>query len=237
MLLSVADLQTGYGSLPVVHGVSLSVQANEVVAIVGPNGAGKTSTVKAISGQLPLMGGTVTFDGNDLGSVKAAARQALGMSVVPQSSNTFPDLTVHDNLTVSFSSMPRDAVAAAIDASFAMFPVLGQRHNQLAKTLSGGERQMLAFASGVGTDPRFIALDEPTTGLAPTIVDGLVEKILEFRSRGAAILWVIEEDPLLILPHVDRVYVLNAGIVQAEMDATELMRDTSLQSLFFGAQS
>lgn len=236
MLLEVVDLKTGYGTLPVVHGVSLTVDVNEVVAIVGPNGAGKTSIVKAISGLLPLMGGTVTFDGTDLRPVKAASRQGLGMSVVPQSGNTFPDLSVQDNLVVSFSSLDRAAAADAIEASFAMFPVLGERRDQLAKTLSGGERQMLAFASGIGTNPRFITLDEPTTGLAPTIVDGLVEKILEFRAEGGSILWVIEEDPLLILPHVDRVYVLNAGTVQAEMPAHELMADEALQSLFFGAE-
>jgi ABC-type branched-subunit amino acid transport system ATPase component len=208
-----------------------------VVAVVGPNGAGKTSLVKAIVGQLPLMGGTVTFDGQDLGRIKAADRQALGMAVVPQSDNTFPDLTVHENLRVSYSTLGRDDAARAIEAAFEMFPVLGERREQLAKTLSGGERQMLAFASGIGTNPRFIALDEPTTGLAPTIVDGLVEKILEFREQGASILWVIEEDPLLILPHVDRVYVLNAGTVQAEMAAGDLMADTSLHALFFGTET
>lgn len=237
MLLEVSGLQTGYGKLPVVHGVSLSVDVNEVVAIVGPNGAGKSSIIKAIAGQLPLMAGSIQFDGRDLSTVSAAGRQPLGMSVVPQSGNTFPDLTVEDNLRVSFSTLAREDAAVAIDAAFAMFPVLGERTNQPAKTLSGGERQMLAFASGIGTNPRFIALDEPTTGLAPTIVDGLVEKILTFREGGTSILWVIEEDPLLILPHVDRVYVLNSGNIQAEMPAAQLMADTSLHALFFGIET
>lgn len=234
MLLEVEGLHTGYGTLPVVHGVSIEVDTNEIVAIVGPNGAGKTSLVKAIMGVLPLMEGTVRFAGDDLARVRPAARQGLGMAMVPQSGNTFPDLTVEDNLRVSFSSLRGEAATASIARSYEMFPVLGERHKQLAKTLSGGERQMLAFASGIGTDPTFIALDEPTTGLAPTIVDALVERILEFRRVGASILWVIEEDPLLILPHVDRVYVLGAGTVQAQMPAHELMADASLQSLFFG---
>lgn len=237
MLLTVEDLQTGYGTLPVVHGVSLAVDANEVVAIFGPNGAGKTSLVKAIMGQLPVMGGSVTFDGNDISKARSVARHRLGMSTVPQSGNTFPDLTVEDNLRVSFSSLKSDEVTDAIAAAYDMFPVLDERRKQLAKTLSGGERQMLAFASGIGTSPRFLALDEPTSGLAPTIVDGLVEKILEFRNGGASILWVIEEDPLLILPYVDRVYVLNAGAVQVKMSADELMGDTALQALFFGTEA
>jgi len=235
-LLDVDGLQTGYGALPVVHGINVQVDANEVVAVVGPNGAGKTSLVKAIMGQLPIMAGTVTFDGTDLARVRPAARQRLGMATVPQTGSTFPDLSVEDNLRVSFSSLAGDAIGNAVSAAYEMFPVLGERRKQLAKTLSGGERQMLAFSSGIGTDPRFIALDEPTTGLAPTIVDGLVEKILDFRESGASILWVIEEEPLLILPHVDRVYVLNAGSVQAEMGADELMADTSLQALFFGTE-
>ncbi len=237
MLLDVKDLRTGYGTLPVVHGVSLSVDPNEVVAIVGPNGAGKTSIVKAIMGQLPLMGGSVTFDGRDLRQIRPAARHRLGMSTVPQIGSTFPDLTVEDNLRVSFSSLPRDEIGGAIEAIYEMFPVLSERRRQLARTLSGGERQMLAFGSGVGTRPRFLALDEPTTGLAPTIIDSLVEKILEYRQSGASILWVIEEEPLLILPHVDRVYVLNSGAVQAEMPAQELLADRSLQSLFFGTET
>ena len=236
MLLAVEDLSTGYGSLPVVHGVSLTVDVNEIVAIVGPNGAGKTSFVKAVMGQLPLMGGSMTFDGRDLAKVKPAGRQGLGMAYVPQSGSTFPDLTVEDNLRVSFSTV-EGGPGAAIEATFARFPVLGERRKQLAKTLSGGERQMLAFSSGIGTQPTFIALDEPTTGLAPTIVDGLVEEILAFRNAGASILWVVEEDPLLILPNVDRVYVLNAGSVQIEMAADELMADTALHELFFGVEA
>lgn len=237
MLLEVNDLHTGYGTLPVVHGVSLSVDANEIVAIVGPNGAGKTSIVKAIMGQLPVMGGTVTFDGQDLSQIRPAARQRLGMSTVPQIGSTFPDLTVEDNLSVSFSSLTKEAIPQAIEATYLMFPVLSERRRQLARTLSGGERQMLAFGSGIGTGPRFLALDEPTTGLAPTIIDSLVDKIMEFRESGASILWVIEEEPLLILPHVDRVYVLNSGVVQAEMRAEELLADRSLHSLFFGTET
>lgn len=237
MSLLATDVRTGYGSLPVVHDVSLRVEEQEVVAIVGPNGAGKSSLVKAIMGQLPLMGGSVVFDGVDLATIRPAGRQAAGMAYVPQTGSTFPDLTVEDNLRVSFSTLDGASIAAAIEATFAQFPVLGERRKQLAKTLSGGERQMLAFSSGVGTQPRFIALDEPTTGLAPRIVDGLVEEILAYRARGASILWVVEEDPLVILPHVDRVYVLSAGSVQTEMSASELMADTALQELFFGTEA
>ena len=233
-LLEVTGLEAGYGRLPVLHGVSLRVESDELVALVGPNGAGKTSLIKAVFGLLPAMRGTIAFDGEDLTAAAAARRTELGMAMVPQTGNTFPDLTVEDNLTVSFSTLGRAAAEAALRASYAMFPQLDERRRQPAKTLSGGERQMLAFASGTGADPRLLVLDEPTTGLAPTIVHGLIDKIVEFRGRRASILWVIEESPLEVLPVVDRVYVLNNGTVQAEMPAASLMADDSLHHLFFG---
>lgn len=219
------------------HGVSLTVEPNELVAVVGPNGAGKTSLIKAVFGLLPAMKGSIVFDGHDITSAPTARRNGLGMAMVPQTANTFPDLTVEDNLIVSFSTLEKAAAATALAASYEMFPRLNERRRQSAKTLSGGERQMLAFASVIGTDPRMLVLDEPTTGLAPTIVHGLVEKIVGFRELGASILWVIEENPLEVLPVVDRVYVLNNGSIQAEMPATDLLSDDSLHQMFFGAKT
>ncbi|MDH4118544.1 MAG: ABC transporter ATP-binding protein [Acidimicrobiia bacterium] len=234
--LEIRDLETGYGRLPVLHGVSIRVEPNELVAIVGPNGAGKTSMVKALFGLLPAMKGSLVFDGVDITGAPTARRNEIGMAMVPQTGNTFPDLTVEENLSVSFSMLDRDAATKALQRAYDMFPQLDERRKQPAKTLSGGERQMLAFASGIGTDPRLLVLDEPTTGLAPTIVQGLVDKIVEFRSGGASILWIIEENPLEVLPVVDRVYVLNNGAVQAEMPAAELLADDALQDLFFGVE-
>lgn len=234
--LVVEGLETGYGRLPVLHGVSLRVEANELVAVVGPNGAGKSSLAKAIFGLLPAMKGTVSFGGTDVTSATTARRNELGMSMVPQTGSTFPDLTVEDNLTVSFSMMDRAAAEAALANAYSLFPRLDERRRQSAKTLSGGERQMLAFACGIGSNPKLLVLDEPTTGLAPTIVQGLVDNIVAFRERGASILWIIEENPLEVLPVVDRVYVLNNGAVQAEMPAKDLLADDSLQRLFFGTE-
>jgi ABC-type branched-subunit amino acid transport system ATPase component len=234
--LVVEGLQTGYGTLPVLHGISLQVGVDEVVAVVGPNGAGKTSLVKAIAGLLPVMTGAISFEGRDITRLPTSARHSLGISLVPQTGNTFPDLTVEDNLRVAFSTMGGADAARALDEAFATFPALADRRRQTARTLSGGERQMLAFASGVGTSPTLIALDEPTSGLGPVVVQSLVGKILRSRAEGSSILWVVEEDPLQILPHVDRVYVLGAGVIQAEMPASQLLADESLQRLFFGTR-
>jgi branched-chain amino acid transport system ATP-binding protein len=127
-----------------------------------------------------------------------------------------------------------DAAAEAMNWSFETFPVLEARRGQTARTLSGGERQMLAIAGAAGMRPSFLALDEPTAGLAPNIVHGLIRTIAGFREAGSTVLWVVEENPLEILPHVDRVYVLAAGLVRAEMAARDLLADRALIELFFG---
>lgn len=234
-LLEVTNLDTGYGSLKVLHGVSINVAENEVVAVVGPNGAGKTSMLKAIFGLLPVFSGTITLNGVNLHGMSLRARRQLPMALVPQSGGTFPDLTVEENLRTSYAILRGPDSEEALERAFALFPVLANRRNQRARLLSGGERQMLAFASGIGGRPQLLALDEPTTGLAPTIVNDLVGRILGFRDSGSAVLWVVEENPLGVLPHTDRVYVLAGGQVKAEMTAKELLDDVALQALFFGA--
>jgi ABC-type branched-subunit amino acid transport system ATPase component len=117
------------------------------------------------------------------------------------------------------------------------FPVLRDRRRQAASTLSGGERQMLALASAMITSPRFLVLDEPTTGLAPSIVQGLIQQILRFQREGTTVLWVVEENPLQVLEHVDRVYMMQAGVVERELAADELLGDSTLQELFFGVEA
>jgi ABC-type branched-subunit amino acid transport system ATPase component len=233
-LLAVDRIQTGYGVLPVLHDVSLDVGENEIVAIAGPNGAGKTTLLKSIFGLLGLNRGTITLAGVDLKDVRPEARPDLGMALVPQVGGTFPDLTVDDNLRVSYQALEAAEAQHAIEEAYQMFPALADRRSQIAGTLSGGERQMLAFVSGIGMRPRFLALDEPTAGLAPTIVHSLAERIRQFQAGGSAILWIIEENPLEILPYTDRVYVMRAGQIQVEVEAHELLDQDTLQALFFG---
>ena len=216
------------------HGVSLEVGQDDIIAVVGPNGAGKSTLLKTIMGLLPAMRGTVTFDGRDLRGSSPGERAKRGIGFVPQTGNTFPDLSVEENLLVSLSAGGKSRSSEALQEVMTLFPVLKRRRRQRARTLSGGERQMLALAGAMVTSPRFIALDEPTTGLAPTIVASLVDKILEIRSRGTSILWVVEENPLEILKSVERVYLLRSGVIEREMGAADLLSDRSLHSLFFG---
>jgi branched-chain amino acid transport system ATP-binding protein len=235
-LLSVEGLEAGYGRFPVVHRVSLRVGPQEIVAIVGPNGAGKSTLLKAIFRLLPILNGRVECDGLDLASLRAEELPPRGICLVPQMANTFPDLSVQENLRVSFSTLTTAKAAEALHWSFETFPALAARAGQTARTLSGGERQMLAIASAAALGPTLLALDEPTAGLAPTIVHGLIRTISGLRERGTSVMWVVEEDPLEILPHVDRVYVLAAGLVTAELAASDLLDDRLLIEMFFGGR-
>ena len=232
--LELKDVESGYGNLPILHGVSLEVEPAEIVAVIGPNGAGKTTLMKTIFGLLPTKGGQMNFAGQDLTRLNTPARAGLGMAYVPQESSTFPELTVYDNLAVSMLTASKGMQARRIGEMLELFPALGELRRARAGTLSGGERQMLAIASAMITKPQFLALDEPTTGLAPSIVAARIKDITAAREAGATVLWVIEESPMLCLPHVDRVYVMNSGELGASQPASELLDEELLQATFFG---
>ena len=233
-LLEISDLRSGYGKLPVLHGISMNVAADEIVAIVGPNGAGKSSLLKTIFQLLKPMEGSVHFDGVDLAHLPTNQLAELGMGYVPQGANNFSHLNVEENLKVALTAQRSTDVSAGLDFAYETFPVLGDRRKQRASTLSGGERQMLAIAGAIVGRPRFVALDEPTTGLAPNIVRNVIAKILEIREGGTTILWVIEENPLEILEHCDRVYLMQGGVFHHELAPSEVSSDQALQEMFFG---
>ena len=235
--LRVEGLSSGYGQLSVLHDVDLETDEGEIVAVVGPNGAGKSTLLKAIFRLLPLHAGSVSFAGHDLGSLGPGRLAKLGMALVPQEGSTFPDLTVTDNLAVGLLGLSNRAQSRRIAEVLEAYPALAERRRQRASTLSGGERQMLAMASAVITKPRFLALDEPTTGLAPAILKERIDDIVRYRSEGATVLWVIEENPMLCLAHVDRVYVMSSGVLSASRPAADLLDESALQELFFGVSA
>ena len=232
--LVLSDLHSGYGDLPILHGVSLEVAPAEIVAVIGPNGAGKSTLMKTVFGLLTVRGGTMTFGDEDLRQSGASGRAELGMAYVPQEGSTFPELTVYDNLAVSLLRESPLAQIRRIGEMLESFPALQELRRARAGTLSGGERQMLAIASAMISRPRFLALDEPTTGLAPSIVQERIADIVAVRERGTSVLWVIEESPMLCLPHVDRVYVLNSGVLGPSQPAADMLDEELLQATFFG---
>ncbi|TFV59841.1 ATP-binding cassette domain-containing protein [Geodermatophilus sp. DF01-2] len=237
MLLDVQGVSTGYGRLTVVRDASLTVDAGEIVAVVGSNGVGKTTLLKGITRSLPITAGRVVLDGIDITGTKPNQLAGLGLGYVPQVGSTFPDLTVMENLLVSV----RGSLSTARERCsrlLARFPELERRRDQAASTLSGGERQMLAIASALLSSPRLLVLDEPTTGLAPLVVQQRIDDIRRLRDEdGAGVLWVIEEHPRICLPAVDRVYFLSDGTVSAPMRPADLLEEGVLEELFFGVRA
>jgi len=235
--LTVSGLSGGYGKISVLHDVSLTVGDGEIVALVGPNGAGKSTMVKAIMRLLKDVSGTVIMDSERLDRRRAADLAKLGLGYVPQGANIFPDLSVEENLCVAIRGAGRQlGISRVLDSTYELFPRLAQRRHQAASTLSGGERQMLAVGAAMAIEPRVLLLDEPTTGLAPTIVQSLAVSIRGFRELGTSILWVVEENPMEILEFCDRVYLMNGGIIHRELGAEERLDDRLLRELFFGVE-
>lgn len=216
LLLTVEELHLYYGTSYVVQGVSLNVGEGEVVALLGRNGAGKTTTLRGIVGLHPASRGKVQFDGTELTSLPPHQRARAGLGYVPQERLLFGSLTVEQNLVVA-SRGDRSALSDA----YTLFPKLQERRRQRAKTLSGGEQQMLAIARSLVTRPRLLLLDEPSTGLMPSLVEKLEEMILEFRSRGIGAL-IVEEKVPLAFAVASRAYLMDSGRIVHEGPMEEL---------------
>jgi branched-chain amino acid transport system ATP-binding protein len=222
-LLIVDGLTVAYGAVVAIRNVSLEVAPGEIVATLGPNGAGKTTLLRAIAGALKPQRGTVTFDGRDLTGLVPEAVVRRGIALVPEGRHVFPTLTVQENLTIGgIARTDRDELAADTERWLARFPILGERANQLAGTLSGGEQQQLSIARALMSRPRMLLLDEPSLGLAPIFVDRIFELIQELRTEGVTVL-LVEQNVHRALEIADRAYVLSVGRVVASGPTDQLM--------------
>lgn len=231
-LLEVKSLESGYGRLPILHGVDLHVEEGKLVAVIGPNGAGKSTLLQAIAGLLPCWKGKVEFTGKSVSGNEPSILPTWGLGYVPQDRNVFPELTVAENLEMA-ASLLKDR-APKIKAAYERFPILGERQKQAARTLSGGERQMLAISSALMLDPKLLMLDEPTTGLAPVVADEVIKHILDINRNGTAILWVVEENPASVLEHCPRVYLIESGQIRRTDSGKNLLNDPKFAELFLG---
>jgi branched-chain amino acid transport system ATP-binding protein len=233
-LLQLDGLRAGYGHVEVLHGVSLSVPGGTMVAIVGPNGAGKTTLMGAVMGLLPRRGGAVRYQGSPAGATEAMV--ASGAVLVPEQRALFADMSVEDNLLLGFYARrragERDARPSMREV-FAIFPRLDERRRQLAATLSGGERQMLALGRALMGRPRLLLLDEPSLGLAPMLVREIFRVLVELRSRGLSIL-LVEQNVRAALQVSDYGYVLEMGEVAAEGPSAELARNPRVLETYLG---
>ena len=233
-LLSIDGLTGGYGPIRVLHGLSFAVEDGEVAVILGANGAGKTTTLRAISGLLGKVGGSIHFDGTDISRRSTPEIARAGIAHVPQGRGTFTDLTVDENLRLGAIARKDPGVAADLDMCFELFPRLHERRTQAAGSMSGGEQQMLAIARALMSRPRLLLLDEPSLGLAPLITREVFDRLGEInRSQGLAML-VVEQNATLALGIATRGYVLETGTIVAEGDAQSLMADASVRKAYLG---
>ncbi|HEY0353573.1 MAG TPA: ABC transporter ATP-binding protein [Enterovirga sp.] len=234
-MLTLEGVHAGYTAIPVLNGVSIRVGAGQFVAIVGPNGAGKTTIFRTISGTLRPSAGRITFDGQDLGEVRPDRRPHLGIAHVPEGRQVFASLTVFENLEMgAYTEAGRRAWKENLDAILGWFPVLAERRNQLAGTLSGGEQQMLAIGRGLASSPRLLMLDVPSMGLSPAIADLIFEKLLEIRQHAKLTILLVEQRVAEALESADQGYVLEAGRVVLEGPNSALRADDRVRQAYLG---
>lgn len=229
-LLSIEDVSAGYGEIDIVSKMNLTVAANEIVTIAGTNGAGKSTLVKAIMGLAPRCNGTIVFDGHDLMKLGAEDRISVGISYVPQVANVFAPLTVTENLQLVESVTDQ---RARIQEIFDLFPALATRRRATAGSLSGGERQQLAFARALMPKPKLILLDEPTAALSPALVLQVLKLIQTLPGFGSAAL-VVEQRARQSLDISDRGYILDSGRIVMSGDAKALLADEQMTKHYLG---
>jgi branched-chain amino acid transport system ATP-binding protein len=232
-LLEVRDIRTRYGAIEALKGISLTVDAGEVVTLIGSNGAGKTTTLRSISGLTPASSGTITFAGQDITRVPANEIVGRGIALAPEGRHVFPRMTVLENLELGAHQRRGPGVAAEFNRVYELFPLLNERQRQKAGTMSGGEQQMLAIGRALMAQPKLLMLDEPSLGIAPIVVQRIYETIADINSTGVAIL-LVEQNANYALDAASRGYVLETGRVVLANDSVSLRNDPEVQNAYLG---
>jgi len=232
-LLEARDVVSGYGDAEILHGVDLDVAGREIVTIVGPNGAGKSTMMKAIYGLIDCWEGSVTFDGTDITDLRADKVTERGMCYVPQRENVFPTLTVRENLEMG-AYIKTEVREADFEEVWERFPILEERQNQKASSMSGGQQQMLALSSALMIDPDLLLVDEPSAGLAPDLVDDMFRRLVQIRDETDTAILMVEQNARKALSVSDRGYVLDMGENEFEGSGAELLESDEVAELYLG---
>jgi branched-chain amino acid transport system ATP-binding protein len=233
-VLELRDVHVQYGQVRALEGVTISVQAGEIVVLVGANGAGKSTTLRAISGLVPCRSGEVSVEGQRVDGWSAHRLVKLGIIHVPEGRQVFPRMTVSENLDLgAYFCGDAQELRRRLDRVMEVFPALAQRRQQPAGTLSGGEQQMLAIGRGLMAEPRLLMLDEPSLGLAPAIVDGIFDVLVELNRQGTTLL-LVEQNANVALSIADRGYVLETGTVVQHGAAADLLDDENVRRAYLG---
>lgn len=233
-LLEVNNLEVYYGVIGALRGVSFNVNEGEIVTLIGANGAGKTTIMKSVMGLIPKNGGTVIYDGKDITKFPCHKIAKAGISQVPEGRHVFKELTVYENLIMgAYTQNDKNAVKKDIENVYTRFPRLGERKNQIAGTLSGGEQQMLAMSRALMSHPKLLILDEPSMGLSPILVDEVFNIIKDFNNEGTTIL-LVEQNAGKSLVISDRAYVIENGQIVLSGTGKELISSDEVKKAYLG---
>ena len=233
-LLELQALDVHYGAIHALRGISIRVGQGEIVSLIGANGAGKTTTLRAVSGMLRPSAGQIRYQGAFIGGLKPHRLVARGLCHAPEGRGIFPNLTVTENLSLgAFLRRDAEGIAQDMEKGFKLFPILKERETQMAGTLSGGEKQMLAIARALMSRPRLLLLDEPSLGLAPTVVETIFNIVQEINKQGVTIL-LVEQNAHLALQIANHGYVLETGTVVQTGTGTELLRSPEIRKAYLG---
>lgn len=229
----IGDAMTGgYGAADILHGCTIAVERGSIAVIVGPNGAGKSTAMKAVFGMLPLRGGKVLLEGEEITALSPQDRVAKGMSFVPQTHNIFTSMTVEENLEMG-AFLRRDDIRPTMEQVYDLFPILREKRRQPAGELSGGQRQQVAVGRALMTRPKVLMLDEPTAGVSPIVMDELFDRIIEVARTGISIL-MVEQNARQALEIADKGYVLVQGANRFTGTGAELLADPEVRRTFLG---
>ncbi len=234
MLLEVKNLDSGYGYLQILRSVSLNIDKGEYVCIVGPNGAGKSTTMKTIAGLISPMGGSIVFNGEEISGLAASEITKKGISFVSEEMNLFVNMSVHENLYMgAYIINDKQVRNERLDFVYSLFPRLAERKDQLAGTMSGGERKMLAIGRGMMSDPKLLLVDEPSFGLAPQLTANVFESLDVLVKTGVTIL-LVEQNVTKTLAVTNRGYILENGKIGLEGKSSDLADDPHVRKVFLG---
>ncbi|MEH6797243.1 MAG: ABC transporter ATP-binding protein [Rhodococcus sp. (in: high G+C Gram-positive bacteria)] len=233
MMLEIDNLHAGYRRLEILHGLTLSVDRHEIVSLIGANGAGKTTTLRALSGLVSTSGGKIMLDGTAIHGMRADRIVRAGLVHVAQDRALFGSLTVADNLEMGAYTQKRSGVKESLDQVYALFPILAERREQRADTMSGGQQQMLAIGRAMMSKPRVLTLDEPSVGLAPKLAAQVLDAIVRIRDSGVTVL-IVEQNAAQALAISDRAYVIESGSIVLTGTGPELAHDERVKAAYLG---
>ena len=234
-MLEVKNLVSGYGKSEVIRGISLEVQEGKIVTIIGPNGAGKTTFFRTIFGFLPVRQGEILFENEDLTKYAPTVRVQKGIAMVPQGRNVFPFLTVLENLKLgAYTRYDQKTVQEGIDLAYSLFPVLKERSDQQAGTLSGGEQQMLVIARALMSRPKFLMLDEPSLGIAPFLIKEIFRTIKAINEEQKTTIFLVEQNAAVALRAAEWGYVMEGGQIHMSGSTQDLLNDDRVKGAYLG---